>query len=120
MTRPRVKHITDVKLVLSTDLSNIPNASSANEEPENLEVKPLTPREPYSSEADIPRDSQSETSLEPRPSTFTFPSEDEPVTMISKSIPPSVISSSMRSSGIRKSGEGNNSFILSTFIFTGL
>ena len=71
-----------------TDLSSIPNVSSVNEEPENLEVKSLTPTEPFSPEPEDRQDySQSESSPEPRPSTFSFPSEDEPVTMISKSIP---------------------------------
>ena len=83
----------------STDLSSIPNASSANEEPESLEIKPLTPREPSSAaEPDSPQDSPRETPSEPRPSTFAFPSEDEPVTMISKSIPPSAVSASNRPS----------------------
>ena len=92
--------------VLFTDLSNIPNASSANEEPENLEVKPLTPREPYLSELENQQDPQRRSSPESgHPSTFAFPSEDEPVTMISKSIPPSsnrAASSKSRQSG----GEG--------------
>ena len=97
-----------MKLMLFPDLSSIPNASSANEEPENLEVKPLTPSEPYSVEADTRQDSRRGSSLEPHPSTFAFPSEDEPVTMISKSIPPSAMSMSRGSSRStsRRSGEG--------------
>lgn len=86
----------------SADLSNIPNASSPNEEPENLEVKSITPRDSYSRETDNLQDRRS--SSEPYPSTFQFPSEDEPVTMISKSIPPSVITAA--ASRRKQSGEG--------------
>ena len=90
-----------------TDLSSIPNVSSVNEEPENLEVKSLTPTEPFSPEPEDRQDySQRESSPEPRPSTFSFPSEDEPVTMISKSIPPSAMSTSTRSPRSRQLGEG--------------
>jgi len=66
------------------DLSNIPNAASCNEEPQTLEVKPLiTPPQSDSrrgtwSSSDVPSESV--------PSTLNFPSQDEPVTMISKSI----------------------------------
>ncbi|XP_078359591.1 tyrosine-protein phosphatase non-receptor type 13-like [Oculina patagonica] len=85
--------------VSSFDLSNIPNASSVNEEPPSLEVKPLTPRDTTAAEPDNQQDqSPRERSPEPHPSTFAFPSEDEPVTMISKSIPPSMTSTSSSTS----------------------
>lgn len=89
------------------DLSNIPNASSVNEEPPNLEVKPLTPRD-TTTDALEEQQSQSpkDPSPEPRPSTFAFPSEDEPVTMISKSIPPSVVSTSSSTSQGRQQRQG--------------
>ena len=89
------------------DLSNIPNASSVNEEPPNLEVKPLTPRD-TTTDALEEQQSQSpkDPSPEPRPSTFAFPSEDEPVTMISKSIPPSVVSTSSSTSQGRRQRQG--------------
>ena len=92
--------------VVFTDLSNIPNPSSANEEPENLEVKPLTPREPYLTELENQQDSQRRSSPESgHPSTFAFPSEDEPVTLISKSIPPSAMRVAF-SRGRQSAGEG--------------
>ena len=81
-----------------TDLSNIPNASSVNEEPPSLEVKPLTPHDTTTAaQKDQQSESPKDPSPEPRPSTFAFLSEDEPVTMISKSIPPSVVSTSSTS-----------------------
>ena len=89
-----------LKLVafLFTDLSNIPNASSVNEEPPSLEVKPLTPRDTTTAALeDQQSQSPKDPSPEPLPSTFAFLSEDEPVTMISKSIPPSVVSTSSSS-----------------------
>ncbi|XP_022779941.1 tyrosine-protein phosphatase non-receptor type 13-like isoform X3 [Stylophora pistillata] len=77
----------------SLDLSSIPNISAINEEPQSLEIKPLTPRDTSSAEPDHKESlSSRKQSPEPHRSTFTFPSEDEPVTMISKSIPPSVMS----------------------------
>lgn len=90
-----------------TDLSNIPNASSVNEEPPSLEVKPLTPRDTTTA-AQENRQNQTpkDPSPEPHPSTLAFPSEDEPVTMISKSIPPSVVSTSSSASQGRKQRQG--------------
>ena len=97
---------------LLTDLSNIPNASSVNEEPPSLEVKPLTPRDTTAAtienqQGQLPK----EHSPEPRPSTFAFPSEDEPVTMISKSIPPSVVSTSSSTSQGRQQRQGRQNLM---------
>lgn len=72
----------------------------------------MTPRDTSSAETDH-KESQSsrEQSPEPHPSTFAFPSEDEPVTMISKSIPPSVMSVSSASSRQRTSRQGAKNVI---------
>ncbi|XP_068744131.1 tyrosine-protein phosphatase non-receptor type 13-like isoform X2 [Montipora capricornis] len=75
----------------SIDLSNIPNATSANEEPDSLEVKPLTSAEQYSSPDAEDHLNPERSQGESQPSPFSFPPEDEPVTMISKSIPPSLV-----------------------------
>ena len=97
---------------LFTDLSNIPNASSVNEEPPSLEVKPLTPRETTTAAQENQQvQSSKDPSPEPRPSTFAFPSEDEPVTMISKSIPPSMVSTSSSASQGRQQGQGGQNLI---------
>lgn len=94
-----------------TDLSNIPNASSVNDEPPSLEIKPLTPRDTTTAELENQEgQSPKELSPEPRPSTFAFPSEDEPVTMISKSIPPSVVSAVSSTSQGRQQRQGVQNF----------
>ncbi|XP_031567263.1 tyrosine-protein phosphatase non-receptor type 13-like isoform X2 [Actinia tenebrosa] len=78
--------------VSALDLSNIPTAGSSNEEPQTLEVKPLiTPpqqenRHLSRTRVESPCSSDTLSPTDSHPSTFNFPSEDEPVTMISKSI----------------------------------
>lgn len=96
------------------DLSSIPNVSAVNEEPPDLEVKPLTPRDTTSAEPDKQQaHSPRERSPEPHPSTFAFPSEDEPVTMISKSIPPSKMSTSSSTSRGRQPRQGMQNSVVS-------
>ncbi|XP_020916558.2 tyrosine-protein phosphatase non-receptor type 13 isoform X2 [Exaiptasia diaphana] len=74
--------------VSALDLSNIPGASSTNEEPQTLEVKPLItpPQHGKRYHVESPWSSNTQSPTESPASTFNFPSEDEPVTMISKSI----------------------------------
>ena len=79
--------LNNLHLFILPDLSSIPSGHLASEEPETFEIKPLiTPR--HEPEVENKPTSLSDQSEEPRPSAFNFPSEDEPVTMISKSISP--------------------------------
>ncbi|XP_015777551.1 PREDICTED: neuronal acetylcholine receptor subunit alpha-7-like, partial [Acropora digitifera] len=88
----------------SFDLSNIPNASSANEELDNIEVKSLNSSDEHSTlDTEAHHNVERRSQGEQHPSPFAFPSEDEPVTMISKSIPPSLVN--MTSSRSRNSEE---------------
>ncbi|XP_074610552.1 tyrosine-protein phosphatase non-receptor type 13-like [Acropora palmata] len=88
----------------SFDLSNIPNASSANEELDNIEVKSLNSSDEHSTlDTEAHHNVERRSQGEQHPSPFAFPSEDEPVTMISKSIPPLLVN--MTSSRSRNSEE---------------